>query len=62
MNTAQFKVPSAWLPIVMSATALAVVVGHVLASGTAREVDEGAAAHTWQLLMVGQRPSLVGTC
>lgn len=56
MNPAQFRVPSAWLPVVMSAIALAVVAGHLLASGTARDTDEGVAAHTWQLLMAGQVP------
>lgn len=56
MNTAQFRVPSAWLPIVMSAMALALVAGHILVSGITREADEGTAAHTWQLLMVGQVP------
>jgi hypothetical protein len=40
----------------MSATALAVVLGHVALHGGAREPDEGAAAHVWQLLMVAQLP------
>jgi hypothetical protein len=51
-----FRVPSAWLPIAMSLAALAVLVGQVLIVGTAREADEGAAAHMWQLLMAGQVP------
>jgi hypothetical protein len=50
------KQPSAWLPIAMSLAALAVVVGHIAMSGAARQPDEGAAAHTWQLLMVLQVP------
>jgi hypothetical protein len=56
MILSTFKAPSAWLPIAMSAVALALAVGHVLVAGTAREADEGAAAHLWQLLMAGQVP------
>ena len=56
MILSTFKVPSAWLPIVMSGVALAVVAGHLITSGTAPEADEGAAAHVWQLLMAGQVP------
>jgi hypothetical protein len=40
----------------MSLTALAVVLGHIAIYGAAREADEGAAAHIWQLLMAGQLP------
>ena len=40
----------------MSLVALTVVLGHVAMFGAAREVDEGAAAHIWQLLIVGQLP------
>ena len=50
---------SAFIPILMSLAALVVVVGHIAFVGTAREADEGAAAHLWQLLMVGQLP-LIG--
>ena len=56
MNFSTFKVPSAWLPIAMSLAALAVLLGSVLIAGAARETDEGAAAHLWQLLMAGQVP------
>jgi hypothetical protein len=52
------KRPSAFLPVVMSLTALAVVLGHIAIFGAAREADEGAAAHIWQLLMAGQMPML----
>ena len=48
--------PSAFLPVTMSVVALTVVLGHVAMFGAAREVDEGAAAHIWQLLIVGQLP------
>ena len=50
------KQPTAWLPIAMSAVALSVVLGHIAFYGTAREPDEGAAAHIWQLLMAIQIP------
>ena len=50
------RMPSAFLPLAMSLTALAVVLGHIAIYGAAREADEGAAAHIWQLLMAGQLP------
>jgi hypothetical protein len=50
------KRPSAFLPIAMSLLALAIVVFHIAMYGTAREPDEGTAAHLWQLLMAGQIP------
>jgi hypothetical protein len=40
----------------MSLTALAVVMVHIAWFGTARETDEGTAAHLWQILMAGQLP------
>jgi hypothetical protein len=52
------KKPSAFLPILMSLIALAVVLGHVAIFGVVREADEGAAAHIWQLLMAAQLPIL----
>jgi hypothetical protein len=53
------KRPSAFLPVAMSLAALAVVLFHVAIFGAAREADEGAAAHLWQLLMVAQLPLLL---
>ena len=50
------KQPSAFLPVAMSMAALATVLGHIALFGIAREADEGAAAHIWQLLMAGQVP------
>ena len=50
------KQPTAFLPIIMSLAACATVLVHVAIFGSAREADEGAAAHVWQLLMVGQLP------
>jgi hypothetical protein len=49
---------SAFVPISMSLTALAVVLCHIAVYGTAREADEGATAHIWQILMAGQMPIL----
>lgn len=59
------KKPSAFLPLAMSLTALAMLGGaYVFAlvtghAGLVREPDEGAIAHLWQLLMAGQMPLLV---
>jgi hypothetical protein len=56
MNFSTWKRPSAWLPLAMSFAALAIVIGHVAMFGTARQADEEAAAHIWQLLMAAQIP------
>jgi len=50
------KRPSALIPLVMSTTAVAVIVFYVVLFGTAGQEDEGTAAHLWQLLMAGQLP------
>jgi len=50
------KWPSAFVPVVMSLGALAVVLVHLIRSGTAPQPDEGTAAHLWQLLMALQIP------
>jgi len=42
--------------MVMSALALTVLMVHMARFGTARAEDEGATAHIWQLLVVGQVP------
>lgn len=54
-----WKKPSALLPIEMSLIALAIVLGHAARFGIVHEVDEGTAAHLFQLLMLAQVP-LVG--
>ena len=51
-----WKRPSAWLPILMSLAALAIVVIHIIRFGPAREADEGTSAHLWQMLIAGQLP------
>jgi hypothetical protein len=50
------KQPSAYLPLAMSLTALALVLIHVARYGAVHEVDEGPTAHLWQILMVLQLP------
>jgi hypothetical protein len=56
MDGALLKRPSALIPVAMSIAALAIVIGYAAMFGIARQADEGAAAHVWQFLMVGQVP------
>jgi hypothetical protein len=56
MSVSPTRQPSAFIPIAMSIAALVTVVYHIAMFGTARQTDEGAAAHIWQLLMAGQIP------
>ncbi len=56
MRQSLMKQPSASLPIAMSLTALALVLGHAAMFGIVHETDEGTAAHIFQLLMVAQLP------
>jgi hypothetical protein len=53
------KKPSAFLPVAMSLAALASVLIHVALYGPARQADEGAAAHIFQLLLLVQLPIVV---
>jgi DNA-binding CsgD family transcriptional regulator len=53
------KIPSAFLPLAMSFGAFATVIIYVALFGTARQSDEGTAAHIWQILMAGQIPIIV---
>jgi len=50
------KHPSAYVPVLMSFGALAAVAIYVAMHGSAPQLDEGAAAHIWQLLMAAQIP------
>jgi hypothetical protein len=50
------RLPSAFLPVAMSLAALALVLGQIALVGVARQADEGAAAHLWQILMAAQIP------
>lgn len=50
------KLPSAWIPVVMSLAALVLVAMQLVTHGVEPERDEGAIAHLWQLLMGAQLP------
>ncbi len=50
--------PSAFIPMAMSVTALAVLGIAALTHNLLPQPDEGATAHIWQLLMAGQLPVL----
>jgi hypothetical protein len=56
MDVPSIKQPSAFLPVAMSLTALAIVLAHVAIFGVVHEADEGTAAHLFQILMVAQVP------
>jgi hypothetical protein len=56
VDVATLTRPSALIPLAMSVAALGLVLGHIAIYGGARQADEGAAAHVWQLLMAGQIP------
>ncbi len=51
-----FNRPSAFVPVLMSVAALALVLVSVFIFGVAHESDEGAVAHLWQILIAGQLP------
>jgi hypothetical protein len=48
--------PSAFLPVIMSLAACAIVLMHVTMFGAAREADEGTTAHIFQLLLIAEVP------
>lgn len=50
------KLPSAFMPLGMSCGALITVLIYLQLSGVAREPDEGAAAHIFQMLIIAQIP------
>jgi hypothetical protein len=52
-----FRNPSAWVPLVMSAAALGLVLFNIATvSPEQRPADEETAAHVFQLLIAGQAP------
>jgi hypothetical protein len=51
--------PSGFIPVLMSLTALAIVITSVATMGPVRPTDEGTAAHLFQLLIVGEVPVLM---
>ena len=53
------KKPSAFLPVGMSLAALTIVLIYIALHGTARQADEGGAAHLWQLMMAAQVPIIL---
>jgi hypothetical protein len=57
--TSTFKQPSALVPVVMSFTALTLVLFRLATFGIAREADEGTTAHLFQILMAGQIPFIL---
>lgn len=48
--------PSAFVPLVLSAAALGLIVGFLLIFGVVHQEDEGAAARLFQLIMLAQLP------
>jgi hypothetical protein len=56
MTMSTLRRPIAFIPLAMSFAALGLVLAHIAIYGVARQADEGAAAHIWQLLMAGQMP------
>ena len=48
--------PTAFVPVAMSVTALLTAIVFAARFGTAPQRDKGAAAHLWQVLMLGQAP------
>jgi hypothetical protein len=50
------KHPSAWIPLVMSLAALALLLGYVTIFGIDQHQDESAPAHIFQLIMLAQLP------
>jgi hypothetical protein len=50
--------PTGYLPVAMSLGALAMIVWFVAVYGVIHQPDEGAQAHLWQLLVVGQVPAI----
>jgi hypothetical protein len=53
---ALLKKPSAFLPLLMSLAAIALLVAVAATTGLVRQPDEGTAAHLWQLLIGLQLP------
>jgi len=55
-NNSLFKQPSAWIPLVMSFAALAMILVYVATFGIVQNQDEGAPARIFQLIMLAQLP------
>ena len=50
------KQPSAWVPLVMSLSAFAFLLGYVAMFGVVHHTEEGAPARIFQLVMIAQMP------
>jgi hypothetical protein len=59
VNISLLRRPEGWIPLAMSATAIAVILLRLTLVGSAPSPDEGTAAHLWQLLMGGQLPVIL---
>jgi hypothetical protein len=55
-NNSLLKQPSAWIPLVMSLAALAMILGYVAFFGIVHNQDEGVPARIFQLIMLAQLP------
>lgn len=55
-NDSLLRQPSAWIPLVMSLAALALLLGYVAIFGVVHQEDEGTPAHLFQLIMMAQLP------
>ena len=55
---AKLRKPSAFIPLALSVSALAVLGLAAMSGGLVPHKDEGTSAHIWQLLMAGQLPVL----
>ena len=58
-NQSLFKQPTAWIPLMMSFLALALILGYVAIFGVVQQEDEGAVARIFQFLMILQIPVIV---
>lgn len=59
MDQPSIKFPSAFVPMILSSAALAIVIGHIALYGVARDADEGTAAHLFQLLVAAEIPAMI---
>jgi hypothetical protein len=55
-NESLLRRPGAWIPLAMSLTALAFLLGYVAIFGIVQNEDEGAPARIFQIIMLAQLP------
>ena len=51
--------PSAWIPLILSSAALAIVLIHFTRYGITHDADEGTSAHLFQIVMVLEVPAVL---